>query len=234
MTSEKIADKIRKLLAHADGTSNPEEAEIYMAKVHAMLQANGLSMVDLGTINDEDPVSHVRTDRHNTAHSPWRRRVANMLAQYYGCKLVVDYQTKENVDLVIFGRQSAILTFELMWPYVARRVLELARREHSLGHYTAAGVARNKIGNALSSRIWAMICERKAEEERAATPVNMGTGSNALVPVDMLDAAAAELLGGLTQNKAKPIKIDMNARAVAREVSLNAQATGRAAQKRIQ
>jgi hypothetical protein len=234
--SEAIAAKIKKLIAFADSTAHPEEAETFMAKAHELLLAHGISLLGLGRMGD-DPVGQSQSFGHNTASDQWRGEVAHALSTYYGCKTLFSAVDKYNKSWFVFGRESARITFELMWPYIDRRVMELARREHKAGNYTDVRMARRKIGNALARRIWVLINERRAQEaaatEAGITPVHAGTGVNALVPVDIITAAMDDAFAERKTSKAAQLKTDGNARNVANEVSLNLQTTAKAGALRI-
>ena len=114
---EKIAEKIQKLLAKANSSTHPEEAETFMAKAHALLEQHGLSLFDLGKLDSEDPIGRSQDKemlRANSAAS-WRTMVAGQLAIYYGCKMVTTNYRGDNFTYwTVFGRESARITFMLM------------------------------------------------------------------------------------------------------------------------
>jgi hypothetical protein len=233
--SKAIAEKIKKLIAFADSTAHPEEAETFMAKAHELLLAHGISLLDLGRMGD-DPVGQSQGAGHNKVNDQWRGDVAHALSTYYGCKTLFDKSRGDNVRWFIFGRESARITFDLMWPYIDRRVLELARREKGAGNYKSIPQARRNIGNALARRIWGLIRAKEAAEAKAAEagvkPVHAGTGVNALVPVDIIDQFINDAFTVKT-NKAAKLNTDSNARAVANEVSLNLQTSAKPGALRI-
>jgi len=79
--TEKIIDRIRKLLALAN-SANENEAAAAAMKAQTLLAEHNLSEADLGTVNDEDMVldGELITDSR-----PWRRYLAAELARLYFC-----------------------------------------------------------------------------------------------------------------------------------------------------
>jgi len=55
-----ISNKIAAMIAKAESSSHPEEADAFMSKVHELLEKHGLSLQDIGTINEDDPVGHTK------------------------------------------------------------------------------------------------------------------------------------------------------------------------------
>lgn len=208
-----IAEKIRKVLAKADGSTHPEEAAAFMAKAHKLMAANGVSLMELGKLGD-DPVGHTEA-YHNNNNDPWRFYLGSALASYYGCTMV---GTKVENDRywTVYGRESARVTFELMWPFVDRQVMALARREHKAGKYKSIPTARTRIATALRFRIGTL-------HDRDTKPLE-GNGVNALVPVDMVQAYMDDHVGEVRKLRSKS-KLDANAVEVAKEVSLSEQVT---------
>lgn len=220
-----IADKIRKIIAKADSTSHPEEAEAFMKKAQILMMEHGLSLLDLGRLNTDDPVtSDLSCMTINHANDKWRRDLVIALARYYGSRVIYSINGG-NSKLSFFGRESANITTSLMYPYVDRQVLHLARQAAADGYYSSPNAARKRIGNALCIRIWEMIeqPEIKAQE---------GTGSNALVPVDLVRAAIEEVFGK-TESRASKLSYDAKGADLAKSVSLNLQATAAPASRRI-
>ena len=227
----KIAEKIKKLIAHADGTSNQLEAEAFMSKVHDLLQAHGMTMLDLGTLG-EDAVG-VDVDAISTSATYcWMNSIASALGEYYGCKLVMMKGYKNDVLWTIAGRESARVTFTLMLPYVQRQVQALGLEAYRAGVYNSRLKSVSRIGNAVAFRIWAMNREAAAATEAArkaaqadgrSTAAYATTGVNALVPVDIIEAAIAAKFPNLRKGRATKLTTDNYARDAAKKVNLNSQ-----------
>ena len=221
-----IAEKIAKIIAKADSTTSQTEAETFMAKAQAMMEEHGLSLLDLGRLDAEDPIGH--TDRAYVSSDGWKDKVAGQLATYFGCKIVRDQITKTSYAYVVFGRESARVTFSLMLPYVLKQVAKMALDEHAAEHYPPAR-ARSALANATAIRLF-----RLAKDNREATEASRGTaGLNALVPVDLIDAEiAAVYRGGLKSSRAN-YATDANARAKAERISLHRQTAAPSNAKRL-
>lgn len=216
----KIADKISKLLAIADSTVHKEEADAFMAKAHALLEEHGLSLLDLGKLNSEDPVGN--SGNIYTSSDPWKDQVAFKLACYYGCEMITRRSGKTTRGFYVIGRESARITFQLMLPFVLRQVAALALSELAKGHYRTAARARTSIANALAIRLWKL-----TEANEKARPASHGSGINALVPVDLIEHLIKQDFPVVKPSKAR-YDHDYNAVEVANKVSLNQQTPARA------
>lgn len=213
-----IAEKIRKLIAHADSTAHPEEADAFMGKAHALLEAHGLSMLDLGKLGD-DPVA---VDKHAFTHSAaygFMGSVTSAMAKYYGCELAIFRMGKDKSYCVI-GRESARVTLTLMVPFVHRQIMNLGREGFNKGMYANRMQAVTRIGNAVASRIWDMA---NAAEEATVGAGRATTGVNALVPVDIIAAALAEAFPNIKEGRAVSLRTDSYSREQAEKVNLNSQ-----------
>lgn len=227
MPLETIAAKIQRLIAKADSSTHPEEADTFMSKAQQMMEQHGLSLLDLGRLDAEDPVGLTRDkdSLRNNSSANWRFRLAGQLAKYYGCELVGSQRGSFNY-WTVFGRESARVTFSLMWPFVDRQVLAVAREEFRKGHYPSTKHAHKAIGDALTLRVYNM-----NKELRTTRPAE--TGVNALVPVDLIQHAMAEEYPHLRSSRGQRLNVTSTARDAAGRVSLNVQ-TGRApASRRI-
>lgn len=218
-----IADKIAKLIAKADSTTHPSEAELFMAKAHELLEAHGLSLMDLGEL-DSDPVG-VDKDVLSTPSYPWIHRVASALVRYYGCRFV-RHPVGPRMVYTVSGRASARITFTLMLPFVQRQIQKLSREAYKKGVYGSNATAANRIADATAARIWSMV-PKMAQYE--------GTGANALVPVDLVQKALDDLYdGNIKAPRKSKLVVDAYAKEAAKNISLNAQ-TGKApAAKRLE
>ena len=215
MTNATIAQKIAKIIAKADSTTNPEEAETFMSKAHDLMIAHGLDLLDLGRLS-EDPVGVDKDAAEVSASYPWLRLCAGQLAAYYGCRLVTS-KSGGTVRLHVIGRQSARVTFLLMLPYVKREVLNLGRIAYNEGHYKSRMLAATRMGNALALRIAGMLPSVAKHE---------GKGVNALVPVDVLESAMADAFPKLGGARKRRVTTDSVSSERVKGVNLNRQTEG--------
>lgn len=182
-----IAEKIAKLIAKAESTDNTAEAATFMEKAHQLMEAHGVSLLDVGRLDEEDPVG---TTRMSKPLKPWAVKVAMSLARYYGCRPIQFEDAKQNKMVAFSGRQSARVTAELMVPFVMGQVRKLANEGVKAGDYKSAAVGQRSIGNALYLRINKMHEENKAQEQLQTQAEQ--ARSTALVPVDIIKAEFEE------------------------------------------
>lgn len=230
----RIAGIIRQLIAQADSTSHPEEAETFMAKANSLMTKYGLDLLDLGRLNNDDPLAAERDAFTTSASYPWARKIAAALARYYGCELVYYKIKSRNVFVYdLIGRESARVTFLLMFPYVKRQVAKLSAEAFNEGHYNSRMQAATHVGNATAVRIARMAAA--AEADRMAKPASAGggTGVNALVPVDAIAALMAEEFPDVKVAKPTSTKYDHVAQEKAKRVNVNRQATKASANRMI-
>ena len=217
----KIAAKIAALLAKAEGTDNPFEADSFMAKVNELLEEHQIEMFEIRAMagKDNDPIGKEKGGTNLYASIKWARDVAGALARYYGCRMI-HWKRGNHFVYEISGRESARTTFELMLPFVISQVKVQARRlnERHVG-YQSLSVWEREVGQALFSRIWDLI--PAAENHRAEL------SSKALVPVDDLQAFMDEQYPNLKKAKALKLSYTHQAKEAAEKVSLHHQATGR-------
>jgi len=225
----KIADKIRKILAVADSTTNPDEADTFMAKAQSMLEAHGLSLLDLGRLDSEDPMGTDRDATKNFVAESWLKIVSACLARYYGAERVTS-QYKNTINHAVIGRESARITYQLMQPFVARQVRQLARGAFKAGEFRSESRAKTAIGNALALRI-----DRLASEQEDRRKEDLpGKGLNALVPVDLIRLEMEAQFPNLSNSgKARMVSTTAASRAAAAKVSLNRQTGAPVGTKRL-
>jgi hypothetical protein len=211
MSNAKIAEKISKIIAKADATAHPEEAESFMAMAHRLLEEHGMSLQELGTLNVNDPLGVYDSVHKTTANTTWRTVAAAELARYYGCTLVV-YADGVEKRWELVGRQNAVTTFELMWPFVMRQIMAAAVQLKKDGAYRDVKPARTAVSHSLALRINRLVTARTPSQATGDT-------SNALVPVNEIE----ELLNSMNLRHAKR-KVKDNARDAAAGISIDRQA----------
>ena len=227
MSDAKIIDRIRKVLALANGTDNAAEAELMMAKVSAMLEEHNLSMLDLDTLESDDPVGYDANAITALVNDKWYINLAFQVARYYGCDGYKMQLTKNKTGLTIVGRESNRVTALLMMPYIKQQVMAEGRRlvHEAPWDYRNSRIASRRVANALIIRISRLVAEKKRQEEQ-----RVSSGSRALVPVDAIDAImkAHNVRPGRATSRAT----DRRAAEAAEGISLYRQ-TGGGAQKAL-
>lgn len=124
---ERMIDKIRKLLALAS-SPNENEAAAANEKAQALLLEYNLSMSDVETTEDEVGDEPVTADVNGvTSAEPWRRPLANAIAQMYFCKYVYWTQNGKDTHTFIGTKVNAEVT-KLMFDYLHETVNRLARK----------------------------------------------------------------------------------------------------------
>lgn len=228
MANDKIKAKIAALLAKAEGTDNPFEAETFMAKVNELLEEHQIEMHEVRKEmgRDDDPMGKDRGDTNIYASILWARQVAGILASYYGCKFI--YWRKRNHFIYdIIGRESARTTFELMLPFIISQVkLQAKRLWLTNGDEQSLSVWEREVGQALYSRINQLYWANKPRREELE--------SKALVPVDDVQAYADSIYSDVKIKKAPKLKYGYEAQEAAKRVSLHVQATGRGKTKLLE
>lgn len=175
------ADKIAKIIAKADGTTNPKEAEVFMAKAQKMMEEHGLTLLDLGRLDADDPIGVTEEAAHHFQADNWAKNVAHALARFYGGEVIMMRRKNKNLHHVA-GRESARITYTMMIQFVLRQVRAQAREAYKAGEFLTESKARTAIGNALTLRLSRMVREQEDRRSEEAE----GTGLNALVPVDLI------------------------------------------------
>ena len=226
-----IREKIRALLAKAQGTNNEHEADAFIAKANELLEKFQLTINDI--MPEEDKVVHsLGRDWSKKSHA-WFFDLYRAVAVYYGCQTVREeyYHKKENgkyqlrVRMNLIGRQSAIITTDLMFPYLFSEVNRHARRLFEITGLTPAGQA-NRVGAALVARIWAMMPVREEARTIAAK-------KNALMTVDAVRAKLREVFPSTESVRASRRSTDELSREAAASINLARQAGRGSALKQL-
>lgn len=192
----RLIDKLTKMLAKAEGTTNKAEAETFMHKVHQLLEQHNISLHELG--DTDDPIHRDDKELEVSRSLSYAVHLLPALGAYYGCEVVFHRGHKKN-RFICFGRQSATMTFHLMAPFVLSQVRAQARQLEKEGKIETYGKGLTAVANALTYRLNRLYWENKErDEERVAT------GERALVSVDRVEALVAEHYPELKQNNHKP------------------------------
>jgi hypothetical protein len=227
MNNSDIAAKIQRIIAKADSSTSENEADTFMTKAHALMEAHGLSLLDLGKLDSDDPIGH---DRDTYISSdPWKDKIGYDLARYYGAELITKPTGRTQRSYFVFGRLSARATFSLMLPFVLRQVATLALAEHRAHRYPNAAKARTALANALCIRLKGLT----RDNQHRVTATNGKSSLNALVPVDLIQQEIDQEFTKVTPSRAK-FTTDFNAVKKAETVSLNRQTSADKSALRIE
>jgi hypothetical protein len=224
--TKKIEELIRALIAKAKGTDNEAEAAIFMAKAHELLEKHQL---DLGaTLNADDPVEAFEgLDQAASSHK-WNRELYRALGTLYGCKSIrrsywgTSKKTgfaEERFQQRLVGRASAIMTTQIMYPWVCEQVRKEATEISKRTGMSAQGQAK-RVGAALVSRIWTMVREARAGEQGPRTEA----AKNALATIDLVEAEFKRLYPEAQTGVARRTVSDALSREAAGKIGLHQQA----------
>lgn len=212
----KIKARVRALLAKAAGTGNGHEAEVFLAKAMELLERHQLSMADLG--DAADPIIHHQNFRARRTMALWQRHLYASLAVYYGCWCVVR-QGAGIYDYRLVGAESAIVTTELLYPWVAKQVRK-AGRDLAKSHGGSVASCTRLVGNALLVRIGELNDRAATAKQDAATPA----GRNALAIMDQVEARVRELYPSLGSARPRTVRSSHAAMQAAAGIGLHRQA----------
>lgn len=224
---------IRALIAKANGTDNADEAAIFMAKAHALLEEHQLDMG--ATLNADDPIEHFEgLDQAATSHK-WNRELYRALGALYGCKSFRNTYYAKNADgtfkynakggfelryqTILTGRASAIMTTQLMYPWVCDQVKAHAKEIAKRTGMSEQGQAK-RVGAALVTRIWQMVLEQRKNDKAPKTAGER----NALATIDLVEAAFKERHPDAVTAKTRSTLSDALSREAAGKIGLHQQA----------
>lgn len=197
-----LAEKIRKVLNLARGTTNPHEAAAAFARAQAMMQRHRITEAALhleeGT---EDPVDAEEIhDRHDplgqqSQRVAWKGSVANALSKANGCKFYWHRTWNRGGYVVrqlrVVGRESDVETVRYLFTLCVREIERLARNESSRQR-RQNGRADRAFMNAYRMGCARAVVEAIEEEERAIRALmrqEAGRNEKALVTLDAAQAA---------------------------------------------
>lgn len=161
MADRKIIERIKALLAKAKSTTHEAEAEAFASKVKELLEREQLSLDDLDDAEDEIRYDQCAYEQKESNYA-WIKELFGATARFYGCKVAYgwkggpwndqreDFDNWDTVELI--GRDSAIITAQLMHPYLVKAVRKKARELHEQMGQSVNGAARS-IGAALIRRL---------------------------------------------------------------------------------
>lgn len=212
--TQKIAERIKKLLNHAQGTDNPQEAETFLAKAMALMEEHQISNLDL--MDQVDAIQEKTVlDSATTSHA-WHRRLWCVLGKYYGCDHIM-FRGAQRIETRLVGRESAIATTEVMYPFIRKQITEQGRALSKVNGMSVGG-ATKRVAAALIHRIAMLTAQDKKEP---STPA----GRNALVTMDAVDAFMKEQHPNVKVTQSRSVT-DVLAKKAADGISLARQTTG--------
>lgn len=231
---KKIAAKIQALIAKAQSTEHEAEAEAFMRKAQDLLEQH---QIDLGELLDADDPVIIDTDGfEQTEASPsWYKDLYVAVAGMYGCKAVIAPKLiatsrgnhRWGYAIELTGRQSAIVTSQLMFPWIKQQCFEkgrkLVRDTYGFNDSNEEKKQARRVGNALVQRIWRLVALEKQKNQVANTDV----ARNALVTVDRVLQVFNNHYQDLNKSRARgPTVTNAAAREAANSIGLHRQAGG--------
>lgn len=127
-TLDEIAEKIQKLQAMVDGSSNQNEVEIATAKINSLLLDYNLSMEQVqGFSVDKDKVINEIwqvDDGHNL--DSWRGKLANTLSKYNFCRCI---HISGSARLHLFGKPKNVEIVKWLYNFVTSRLEDICINE---------------------------------------------------------------------------------------------------------
>lgn len=199
---EKIADKVRKLLAKARGNENEAEAAAFAAKAHQMIVDHDLQGVldaEAGETVTAEPLGTNSFVWKNDF--PWSRVLANQVCLYYMCGYYrARFEGVSTVVYVFVGKKHRAEVAESMFRYLYKTVIRMSNDAYE----TEAERRRYREGAG-----WRLAVRlRELREAAAAT-----SDSRALA---IFDSAAAEIAAALSGLEEKNPRAPKSTRATMR------------------
>lgn len=202
LTQTQIADKIRKLLALADGAGTEAEAANAAARAAALMTQYQIEQADVDALvkDAENPMLHVNLESAGRVMG-WRKRLASGIAYCCGCSIVI--VKRELTHVRVFGRKSDVETAMYMYAALANEIERLAKRNTSGMGASYANSYKFGVADAIDDRLRA---QRDATIAQARVD---GANSAALVKVEnssqLARAYAEAQLGKLTSGRGASI-----------------------------
>lgn len=209
----KLKEKIRALLAKAQGTEHAGEAAVFLAKAQDLMEKNQIELFELG---EEDPIGVTLGVQGQPGPLSYKPKVQAALAQYYGARPVLRYSTHSKFTVELIGPESARITTELMtefvWEQVKLRAVEVVAKTK-----VNKPAAIREVAKALVNRIAIELQKRKPASEAAA-----GT-SLSLVVLDAVQAFMDKMYSDIEHTKGRKIMLNRAAMDAAQNISLHQQ-----------
>jgi hypothetical protein len=223
MSKKKIAEKIRALLAKAESTEHEAEADLFFSRAQELLEKYQITELSL----EEDPVvDEVMASYAMTSHV-WKRNLYAALCALYGAEAVYigTVLRKKNggrtrgYDVHAIGRESAVETVRVMFPWVCSEVTKRAKRAALITGMSQQGQAK-RIAAALVARIYEMAPPVPTKSDTSAE------GKNALITISAVQALMEQRYPDLTVLKGGRSVTDTVSRREAAGINLDRQVGG--------
>lgn len=136
MNTEKVIDKVKKLLAIADRAANPcdHEAELALLKAQELLAKNGLSMSDISDKpTAKDVIERLTTDFSKTMW--WSKIPHNIIAKNFRCTSFILKRGIGKTALGFIGLNDDVELAETVFKY-AQKFCEYQADYYTLRHKT--------------------------------------------------------------------------------------------------
>lgn len=233
-----IKQKITKILEKASSTTHEAEAEALLLKAKRMMEEHQISAFEIGS----DPFTRGRSAAFQKGtQAQLRYDLQASLADYLGLRVVITTKARRADERVPYafwqfiGSESALITLEVLFPFVWKQVLELVRRsiEGRGFHYDRMGFFTNKSPEALKKAdhrrllkdtvhaLTLRLAYLRARDEAEERP---STTKNALVLIGgELDAYVANLFPNLKEAKEVTLNPSDEALRLAASVRLDLQ-----------
>ncbi|NRQ32018.1 DUF2786 domain-containing protein [Nonomuraea sp. NN258] len=174
--SERTLDRVRKLLAKAEGTDNPHERDTFLAAASALMAKYGLESLP------QDGQRHRPGDRVVTLPNPWARekaRLVGLVARAVRCRPLLLGRAADGHRVHIFGfRQDLERADVLATSLLLQMASGLARTQPPPG-VSAVRAYRRSWLLGFADEVYRLL----SEAESAAAAASPGTGT-ALVLAD--------------------------------------------------
>lgn len=216
---ERMKKIIAQLLAKAKSTDNEHEAAAFIAKAEDLLEQYQIDLSELGDESDKVR-SHTGLDADGKWVASWHRHVYRALGQYYGCKSI-KVHTAKGYRQELVGRESAIVTTDLMFVFIKGECNRLGRELKANGGAPTDANGARLVGNALVARIFKLIRER---EERDLDAPQTAAAKNSLIVLDQVVALFEQLHPDMKMGKMSGTKTTASAKELAGSIGLHRQA----------
>ncbi len=164
-----IIDKIRKLLALANGDGAAEqERESALRMAHALLAKHNLSMSD----TEQKQEGRNESTLDYCFHA-WARGVAMDIAKLYFCEYFVCHHSKHHYFV---GLESNVITSQEMFKFVAGSIMKEARKATKAAQESGNFERSFCKGAAMAVRGRCDEIRKSAQEPSEDTTVSTGTG----------------------------------------------------------
>lgn len=213
---DKIKTRIAALIAKAKGTDNEHEAAAFIAKAEELLEQYQIDAAELG--DDGDVVrQHNGLFADGKQVKTWHLAVYRQLGLYYGCKSIrVDTHLGPRQELV--GRESAIVTTDLMFAFIKDECNRLGNELRRAGGASNRDNGARLVGNALALRIAKLIRKRDALNANAPTTQ---AAKNSLLVLDQVTALYEQLYPDRRKLAGRTLNTSASARDLASTIGLS-------------